>query len=112
MKAWTIQVKAEETEPRIALRRLRWKYEERVRLAICSEKVRVLSRTTPRSRTLEWKVKDGNLSARRGKSSLRSCWRVPNQMSCVLFGFSESRLEDIQRCKSLERASMRPERAS
>ena len=44
----------------IVLRRLRWKLDDRVRLATCSEKISVLSRTTPRFRTLEWKAKAGN----------------------------------------------------
>src|SRR6218665_2741138 len=50
---------------------------------------------------------EGNLSVSRGRSSFESCWGVPNQINCVLFGFSESRLEDIQRCKSREREYQR-----
>src|SRR6218665_1066119 len=33
-------------------------------------------------------VKEGNLSVRRGRSSFKNCWGVPNQINCVLFGFS------------------------
>jgi len=51
---------------------------------MCSEKMSVLSRTTPRLRTLDEKVKDGKVFARRAKSSLRSCCRVPNQISWFL----------------------------
>src|SRR5678815_458181 len=51
---------------------------------MCSEKMSVLSRTTPRSRTLDEKVKDGKVFARRAKSSLRSCCRLPNQISWFL----------------------------
>ena len=71
----------EETERRMALRRLKWKYDERVTLEICSVKVSELSITTPRSRTLEEKENSGNFSESRMKSSFWSYWGVPSQMN-------------------------------
>src|SRR6218665_2785887 len=44
------------------------------------------------------KGKGGKSFYEQGRSSFESCWGVPNQINCVLFGFSDSRLEDIQRC--------------
>src|SRR6218665_302625 len=42
--------------------------------------------------------KNGNLFATKGRSSLKSCWRVPNHISCILFGLV--RAGTIQRCQS------------
>ena len=51
---------------------------------------------TPRSTTLEWKTTPGNCRSSSCLSIFASWTRVPNQINCVLLGFSFNRFEDIQ----------------
>src|SRR6218665_273923 len=76
--------------------------QDRVRRDMWSAKVSSLSRVTPKSRTLDEKVKSGKVEEISLWSNLRSCCRVPNQISRVLEGLRFNLFVFIQKWRSSE----------
>jgi len=53
--------------------------------------------------SLEWKTRRGNLSIGRGYQAYLLIRRTVSVECCILFGFTESQMEAIHRCKSISR---------